>query len=98
MKKVLVISYYWPPAGGPGVQRWLKFVSYFRDFGIEPILYAPQNPHYPIVDETLESEVPEGLEIIRKPIKEPYKYAQLFFERKPTPSVVALLTKRILHS
>jgi hypothetical protein len=30
--KVLIITYYWPPAGGPGVQRWLKFVKYLPDF------------------------------------------------------------------
>ncbi|MFQ3174086.1 MAG: hypothetical protein ACI8W0_001195, partial [Flavobacterium sp.] len=35
-KKVLIITYYWPPAGGPGVQRWLKFVKYLPDFGIQP--------------------------------------------------------------
>ena len=50
MKKALVITYYWAPAGGPGVQRWLKFVKYLRDFGIEPIIYTPLNPTYPMVD------------------------------------------------
>ena len=44
MKKVLIITYYWSPAGGPGVQRWLKFVKYLRNFGIEPIVYIPENP------------------------------------------------------
>lgn len=82
MKRVLIICYYWPPSGGPGVQRWLKFVKYFRDFGIEPVLYIPQNAHYPIRDEGFESEVPEHLEILRRPIKEPYKYAKLFFKKK----------------
>jgi hypothetical protein len=47
MKKVLIITYYWPPAGGPGVQRWLKFVKYLREFDIEPIVYKPTNPDYP---------------------------------------------------
>ena len=42
MKKVLIITYYWPPAGGPGVQRWLKFVKYLRDFGVEPVVYVPE--------------------------------------------------------
>ncbi len=45
--KALVITYYWPPAGGPGVQRWLKFVTYFKEFGIEPVVFIPDNPHYP---------------------------------------------------
>jgi len=82
MKRVLIITYYWPPAGGPGVQRWLKFVKYFRSFEIEPIVFIPENPHYPILDESLISEVPTGVEIIRQPIKEPYKYAKIFSEKK----------------
>ncbi|MEZ4874910.1 MAG: glycosyltransferase family 4 protein [Flavobacteriaceae bacterium] len=82
MKRVLVICYYWPPAGGPGVQRWLKFVTYFRDSGIEPVVYIPKNAHYPIQDQTLLTEVPEGIEILQKKIKEPYKYAQLFSKKK----------------
>lgn len=82
MKRVLIICYYWPPAGGPGVQRWLKFVKYFRSFEIEPIVFIPKNPHYPILDESLISEVPTGIEIIRQPIKEPYKYAKLFSKKK----------------
>lgn len=53
MKKVLIITYYWSPAGGPGVQRWLKFVKYLRNFGIEPIVYIPENPTYPIIDKNI---------------------------------------------
>ena len=59
-KKVLVITYYWPPAGGPGVQRWLKFVKYLPDFGVEPIVYTPQDPHYPLRDESLIAEIPDA--------------------------------------
>lgn len=82
MKRVLIIAYYWPPAGGPGVQRWLKFVKYFRDFGIEPVLYVPENPHYPIQDASFEKEIPSNLEILKQPINEPYKYAKLLFKKK----------------
>lgn len=82
MKKVLIIAYYWPPAGGPGVQRWLKFVSYFKEFGIEPILYVPENPHYPLIDESLLNEAPNDITIIKKPIKEPYGLAKLFSKKK----------------
>jgi len=56
-KKVLIVTYYWPPAGGPGVQRWLKFVKYLPENGVEPIVYCPQNPNYPLLDETLIKEV-----------------------------------------
>ena len=53
MKKVLIITYYWPPAGGPGVQRWLKFVKYLPEFNIQPIVYCPENPLYPTLDSSL---------------------------------------------
>ena len=82
MKKVLIITYYWPPAGGPGVQRWLKFVKYLRDFEIEPVVYVPENPSYPILDESLEMDVPEGIRIIRKKIFEPYALAGIFSKKE----------------
>lgn len=76
-KKVLIITYYWPPAGGPGVQRWLKFVKYLPEFGIEPIVYCPKNPNYPIVDTSLLSEIPEQTTVVKQLIKEPYTFARL---------------------
>lgn len=78
MRKVLVIAYYWPPAGGPGVQRWLKFVKYLPDFGFQPIVYIPENANYPILDESLLKAVPEGIRIIKQPISEPYRWASVF--------------------
>lgn len=82
MRRVLVITYYWPPAGGPGVQRWLKFVKYLPDFGIEPIVYIPENPHYPLVDDTFLDEVPEQVRIYKHPIIEPYGVANFFSSKK----------------
>ena len=76
-KKVLIITYYWPPAGGPGVQRWLKFVKYLPKYNIEPIVYCPENPNYPIIDAFLENEVSKDITILKQPIKEPYKFAKL---------------------
>ncbi|SEM31387.1 Glycosyltransferase involved in cell wall bisynthesis [Aquimarina amphilecti] len=76
--KVLLITYYWPPAGGPGVQRWLKFVKYFSEFGIEPIVYIPKNPTYPLTDESLFKDIPKGVRIIEHPIFEPYRFAEVF--------------------
>ncbi|SKB31230.1 hypothetical protein SAMN05660776_0298 [Salegentibacter holothuriorum] len=78
MEKVLIITYYWPPAGGPGVQRWLKFVKYLRDFGIEPVVYIPENPNYPMRDKSFETEIPEGITILKKTIFEPYQIAGIF--------------------
>ena len=75
MKKVLIVIYYWPPAGGPGVQRWLKFSKYLPGFGIQPIIYKPKNPSYPIIDSSL--EVSPEVEVLENPIFEPYAMANL---------------------
>ena len=82
MKKVLIITYYWPPAGGPGVQRWLKFVKYLPDFGIEPIVYCPENPNYPINDSSLLTDVSPELTLLKAPINEPYKWAKFVSKSK----------------
>lgn len=69
--KVLIITYYWPPAGGSGVQRWLYFVKYLREYGIEPVVFTVENPSYPIFDESLEAHIPTNVEVIRQKIWEP---------------------------
>lgn len=81
-KKLLIITYYWPPAGGPGVQRWLKFVKYLPDFNVQPIVYIPENPTYPIIDRGLESEVSEKAVILKHKIFEPYGLASFFGKNK----------------
>ncbi|MGS4344415.1 glycosyltransferase family 4 protein [Myroides odoratus] len=75
-KKVLIVCYYWPPAGGPGVQRWLKFVKYLPDFNIEPIVYVPEGANYPLIDTQLEQEVDPSITILKHKIKEPYGLAK----------------------
>lgn len=82
MKKVLIITYYWPPAGGPGVQRWLKFVKYLKDYGIDPLVYTAENPDYPLIDKNFLSEIPPGITILKQPIFEPYKLAAVFSKKK----------------
>lgn len=81
-KKLLIITYYWPPAGGPGVQRWLKFVKYLPDFNVQPIVYIPENPTYPIIDNGLQSEVSEKAIILKNKITEPYGFASFFGKNK----------------
>ena len=81
-KKLLIITYYWPPAGGPGVQRWLKFVKYLPDFDVQPIVYVPENPTYPIVDSNLVSEVSDKAIILKTPIFEPYQLASFLSKNK----------------
>lgn len=82
MKRVLIITYYWPPAGGSGVQRWLKFVKYLREFGYEPVVYTPLNPEFMAVDKTLLSEIPSGVEVIKREITEPYSIYKLLTGKK----------------
>lgn len=81
-KKILIITYYWPPAGGPGVQRWLKFVKYLPDFGVQPIVYIPENPTYPIIDENLVKEVSDKAIILKQKIFEPYQLASFLSKNK----------------
>lgn len=79
---MLIITYYWPPAGGPGVQRWLKFVKYLPDFAITPVVYIPENPTYPILDENLHLQVSKNVEIISHKIFEPYAIASLLSKKE----------------
>ena len=72
MKRVLVIAYYWPPSGGSGVQRWVKFVKYLPAEGWEPVVFAPENADYPSLDPSFETEVPASVEVLRGRIWEPY--------------------------
>jgi glycosyltransferase involved in cell wall biosynthesis len=78
-KRVLIITYYWPPSGGSGVQRWLKFAKYLPEAGWEPVIFTPENPDFDLKDETLLKEISSNLEVIRFPIWEPY---QLFAKVK----------------
>ncbi|MDG2357430.1 MAG: glycosyltransferase, partial [Polaribacter sp.] len=77
--KVLIITYYWPPAGGSGVQRWLKFVKYLQEYGIDPVVYTVDNIRYPKEDKTLLDEVPENTKVLKHSIWEP---ADLLFWKK----------------
>ena len=72
MKRVLIISYYWPPTGGSGVQRWVKFAKYLPEEDWQPVIYTPENPEQLAVDASLEAEVPSEAEVIRTRITEPY--------------------------
>ncbi len=77
-KNILLINYYWPPAGGPGVQRWLGFVKYLVNFGFFTHVYSPKNPSYPILDPSLLKEIPTEFKHIQTNIWEPFRLAELF--------------------
>ena len=79
MKRVLVITYYWPPSGGSGVQRWVKFSKYLPEYGWQPVIYTPEN----------HEEIPECAEVIRRHIFEPYGiYRKLTGGRKASDGEV----------
>jgi glycosyltransferase involved in cell wall biosynthesis len=77
-KRVLIIAYYWPPSGGAGVQRWLKFVKYLPEFGIKPYVYVPENGDYPIIDNSLEQEIPNDVVVVKRKIWEPFQLYRWF--------------------
>ena len=70
-KKVLILTYYWPPSGGTGVQRWLHFTRYLHELGWDPIIYTPSNPEAPVQDESLLAFVPKDIQVIQTEIWEP---------------------------
>jgi len=86
-KTVLIISYYWPPSGGAGVQRWLKFVKYLRDFGWEPVVYTPSNPENPGEDSSLLNDIPEGVKVLKTEIWEPYDLYRKFTGAKKSDKI-----------
>ena len=88
-RKVLIITYYWPPGGGSGVQRWLKFTKYLRALGWEPIIYTPENPEMAAFDASLAKDIPDGLTVLRTPIREPYSIYKRLTGRKKSDSIGA---------
>ncbi|MFH1008919.1 MAG: glycosyltransferase family 4 protein [Candidatus Latescibacterota bacterium] len=95
MKKVLIVTYYFPPAGGPGVQRVLKFVKYLPAFGWEPVVLTVEKGDYPALDESLLREVPEGVPVYRTRIFEPYDLYRRFTRRPSDERIpVAVLAQQ----
>lgn len=72
MKRALIITYYWPPSGGSGVQRWLKFAKYLPEFGWKPVIYTPSNPESPALDYSLMGDIPQDIVVLNRRIIEPY--------------------------
>ena len=94
MAKVLIITYYWPPAGGPGVQRALKFSKYLPDFGWQPIILTVENGEFPAIDPTLEKEVSSACRIYRTKIFHPHLYYKKFVGMQEDEKIpIAVLTE-----
>ena len=82
MKRALIISYYWPPTGGSGVQRWVKFAKYLPAEGWQPVIYTPSNPEALAIDKSLVDEIPPEVEVIKRKIFEPYGIYRRLLGRK----------------
>ena len=93
LKKVLIITYYWPPMGGGGVQRWLKMTKYLRDFGWEPVIFTVEGGEGAVEDPGLASQIPPNIETHRVKIWEPFDLYKRFTgkgkEEKLTPGLVS---------
>lgn len=92
--KVLVITYYWPPSGGPGVQRWLKNVKYLDEMGLDVHVHTPENPESPSIDETLINEVPKSVTVIKRKILEPYSIYNFIKGNKTKADHSSFLNKK----
>lgn len=87
MKRVLIITYYWPPSGGAGVQRWLKFSKYLPEFGWEPIILTvdPLYASYAQHDESLINEISTELKIYKTKSSEIYNIYKKLTRSKDIP-------------
>lgn len=89
MKRVLIITYYWPPSGGSGVQRWLKMAKYLPEYGWQPVIYTAEDAEYPVEDPSLNKDIRPETEVIRRPIIEPYNFYKKFLGMKKEQKVKA---------
>jgi len=97
MKKVLIITYYWIPSGGSGVQRWVKFVKYLREFGWEPIIYTPENPEFPSLDYSFKSDIPSDITVLKTPIWEPYNVYRKLTNKENEPIKAGFISENKKH-
>lgn len=70
-KRVLFISYAFPPTGGAGVQRATKFVKFLPSFGWQPTVLTVENPSVPVQDQHLLADISSTVTILRARTLEP---------------------------
>jgi len=93
-----MVSYYWPPAGGVSVLRTLKIAKYLREFGWEPVIFTTSNASFPYIDEGNIADVPAGLEVIKRPILEPFDLFKKVSGRKKNERLDNILQVRSKNS
>ena len=94
MRRVLVITYYWPPSGGSGVQRWVKFAKYLPAEGWQPVVYTPENPERQSEDKSLYADIPAEVEVVRRPITEIYGIYRSLTGRKASAAEVNVVNSQ----
>lgn len=94
MNNLLIVAYYFPPSGGPGVQRVLKHVKYLSEFGWNPVVLTVSNGQFPARDESLLKEIPPGIEVIRTKIFEPYDIYRALTGKKPGSAIDVNVIKK----
>jgi hypothetical protein len=97
MKKVLIVTYYWIPSGGSGVQRWVKFAKYLRNFGWEPIIYTPANPEFPSSDYSFAKDIPADITVLKTPIWEPYNVYRKLTSKENEPIKAGFISENKKH-
>lgn len=98
MNKVLIITYYWPPSGGSGVQRWLKFSKYLPQNGWKPIIYTPISPSFDIEDKDLLNDIQNDVEVWKTSIWEPYSLRDKLFGRSENSNAGIIQDKSSLKN
>lgn len=70
-RRVLLVSYHFPPVGGAGVQRPAKFVRYLPEFGWDVTVLQAENPSVPLIDPSLLDELPPDTVLVKARTLEP---------------------------
>ncbi len=91
MKKILIITYYWPPAAGPGVQRFLKTAKFLPEFGWKPFILTVKDGTYSSTDDSLENDIPEEAEVFKTKTKEPFKIYEKLTGNKGSSKSVGMI-------
>ena len=87
MIKALIITYYWPPSGGAGVQRWLKLSKYLAEFGVEPIVLTvdEKQASYAVLDSSLVADIAPNILVFKTPTNEPFESYKKLLGKKSIP-------------
>ncbi len=90
-KKVIIVTYYWPPAGGIGVLRCLKIAKYLLRHGWEPVIFTSSTKAYQFLDPNNNADVPAGIEVIRVSAFNPIAFFKRISGRKKEVPLIDIM-------